>query len=318
VGGCVEVEFGSFRAVVIKPQDSSSELVAPLVLLHGLGLGAWSWERTQQTMLENGIPTIAIDVPYEELTDSASVDALVERITEAVRTIQGVSLLGHSAGALLARRVAAHIELAGLVQLMPMPLPRERKTSVGRRPRMLLRHGISLMRGKPIVQSRAELNKMGLDLADETRVNEIFQNIKEIPALALRALFRASEVEHLAVEAPSLVIVGHKDTVTPWRIGRLLGDYLNAIIWRYDDLGHFPMFQTEGVRAEKAIAEFIIEPVRRKVTEAEGWSPNEGVGADGRLAAVGVEGKARSAYGQRVGRQGEDASARWDQNLKGF
>jgi len=199
-----------------------------------------------------------------------------------------------------------------------MALPRERKKVIGKHPKMLLRHGLSIVRGKPVLQSRSELDAMGLDLADPAHADDIYRQMKEIPTLALRALYGASEVGHLAVEAPSLVIVGLKDTVTSWRTGRLLGDYLSAIIWRYDDLGHLPMFQTEGVRAEQSIAEFILEPVKRKVTEAEGWSPNEGVGTDGRLAAVGAEGKARSAYGQRIGRQGEDAAARWDQNLKRF
>ena len=94
-------------------------------------------------------------------------------------------------------------------------------------------------------------------------------------------------------------MLGRKDRLAPWEQVRVLGDLYEAVVWRYDDLGHMPPWEPAGLRMGRDIARYAINPSRPQVIESEGFNPTEGVGHEVRHARRGEAMKKRSAYGQK-------------------
>jgi hypothetical protein len=137
-----------------------------------------------------------------------------------------------------------------------------------------------------------------------------------LPGRLIREMVRRPHrVDPGSVRCPVLVATGKQDALLGWQTGRRVGEWFNAVIWRFDDLGHLPWFEPGALRLYRNLAAFMHRPTTRKVTEADAWAPNEGRGAEARSIDRGEEGAKRSAYGQRLGRQGDSAIARWDQNI---
>jgi pimeloyl-ACP methyl ester carboxylesterase len=79
----------------------------PTLLVHGLGLGSWMWERDQARLAERGIASWAIDLPGHgsDVGSDVSVQDIVAAVhaahdVVAEETGQKVVLIGHSLGAL--------------------------------------------------------------------------------------------------------------------------------------------------------------------------------------------------------------------------
>ena len=81
--------------------------------------------------------------------------------------------------------------------------------------------------------------------------------------------------------------------VSTWT-SRLIGDYHDAIIWRFDDLGHMPSLEPNGERMVRYIIGWLKEPRGRHVREIDAFAPEEGVGQELRDKRRGAMGRQRS------------------------
>ena len=308
---------GGLAATIVKPEDSSLETAPPVVLVHGMGMGRWCFARFQAELLAQGVPSIAIDLPGHGESDDLPCDltVMIESLTEVVQQVPGCSLLAHSTGGLVAQIVASMVEVNCLVLISPLGKPQLPPKPYAQL-RKLVRRGLRLTNHSQIDPIGGDLDAAGLDLAPSDVAAETKERMTECPPHLFKEVMSYKDLDYAAILCPILITTGLKDSVLTWRAGRDLGELLYAIIWRYDDLGHFPMFQVEGARLEQQVTEFILSPASRKVTEADAWAPHEGSGLEARKEAAGDEGRRRSSYGQRMGRQGEDSIGRWDQNIK--
>jgi hypothetical protein len=140
---------------------------------------------------------------------------------------------------------------------------------------------------------------LGLNAAEEAVARDFHDRVTPWPNRLLRELVRRPRVDTSTIQTPILVALGGKDPMVPWKQARVLGDLYEAVVWRYDDLGHSPTHEPGGLRMARDIAAFCVAPHRPRVIESEGFGPAEGVGVDARQKRRGVNMKKRSAYGQK-------------------
>jgi pimeloyl-ACP methyl ester carboxylesterase len=310
------ISIAGLPAVVVRP--TGAETSPPVLMLPGMGLGAWFFERAQQLLATAGVPSVAVDLPGHgaDAGRQPTLDEVIDRVSEAATQLPGCAILGHSFGGYVGQVVAARVPLHALILVGALP-----HGGVPYWPtRTGIRVGVHLAphvaRGRAFTIAFDDYRATGLGLAPEDRQRALWERITPWPGKLVRELARRPHVvESASVGCPVLVCTGKRDAVVRWQVARRLGEWFDAITWRFDDLGHLPMLQDGGVRLERDVAQWTIAPRRRKVVEVEAFAPGEGRGAEAREKAKGEAGKARSAYGQRMGRDGDAPTARWDQNL---
>jgi pimeloyl-ACP methyl ester carboxylesterase len=87
-----------------------------LMLVHGIGHGAWCWRRTEADLVDRGHDVVAVDLPLTGLGDDA---AAVRRALDDWG--QGVVLVGHSyAGLVISRAAANRSDVQHLVYVAAM------------------------------------------------------------------------------------------------------------------------------------------------------------------------------------------------------
>lgn len=275
--------------------------IGTVVLLHGLGLGPWLWEPWFGVFAEQKLNVVALTMPgHGTDTRDVSLQDCVDAVAAALDTISGpVTLIGHSAMAVVAQLVAQGRPLHALVLMCPMPPRGARK--VPERPvlKAALKLAVPVLAGRPVKVGWEAYHTLGLANLDEPVAREIYEKITAWPNRFVRDVVRPPEVDALAVTAPTLVALGKLDAVSPWQEARVLGDLYEAVVWRYDDLGHMPTYEATGLRMARDVARFCAKPVQPQVIESEGFMPTEGVGHDVRKARRGEMMKKRSAYGQK-------------------
>lgn len=277
------VRLGALDATM-HPCDSPRGTV---VLLHGLGLGAWFWDPWVPHFRAARFRAVALHAG-----DGASLDAVVAGVEGALDAIPGpVTLVGHSYAGLVAQIVAARRRLDALVLVCALPPGQVRlfPTPVMARfgPGLLAR----FLTRRPLLPGPEAWRAAGLEGAGR---------VVAFPASLARELATARPVvDPERITAPVLVAIGRRDRLLHWTRARLLGDLYEGIVWRYDDLGHFPPWEPGGDRMGRDLAAWCADPRRPQVLESEGFGPAEGVGHVLRRLRRGEAMKRRSAYGQK-------------------
>jgi pimeloyl-ACP methyl ester carboxylesterase len=210
-----------------------------------------------------------------------------------------VVVIGHSLGGLVAQVLLSRHVLHAGVLVCPMP-----PGQVASRPalagvRWLPEALSALIAGRSYAPSWGAYRALGLAKSEESTARTFHARVQPWPNRLCRELLRRPRVDDDKVRAPVLVAIGGADPMVPWQSARVLGDLYEAIVWRYDDLGHSPTHEPGGLRMARDIAAFCVEPRRPQVIESEGFGPGEGVGGSARRERRGENMKRRSAYGQR-------------------
>ncbi|MGQ7274857.1 alpha/beta fold hydrolase [Marinobacter sp. V034] len=101
-----------------------------LILIHGAWAGSWGWHKLQPLLAASAIPSIAIDLPGNGVTEGAPgeicLKGYVEYVIQEIESVQGkVVLVGHSGGGVTATQVAEAVpeRVAGIVFVTAMMLP---------------------------------------------------------------------------------------------------------------------------------------------------------------------------------------------------
>jgi pimeloyl-ACP methyl ester carboxylesterase len=311
-----DVRLASLRGTLVRP--SGAETAPPALLLHGIGLGRWIWPRFQQVLAEAGVPSVAVDLPgHDADRGDPGLEDVISRVTEAADALPGCAIVGHSFGGYVAQVVAATVPLHALALVAALPTAGVPYWPTRSGVRVAMSYLPHVARGTAVRVSYEHYLATGLSLCPAERQREWYDQIVPWPGRLVRDLARRPHrVDPRAVRAPVVVVSGKEDLVVRWQVGRRLGEWYDALVWRYDDLGHLPMLQDSGSRMEQDLAGWLVNPRRRNVREVEAWAPNEGRGLASRAEAMSAEDKKRSAYGQRAGRSGSRGVDRWDQNLR--
>ena len=256
----------------------------PVVLLvHGFGQGAWIWSRDQDLLAEAGYTSVAVDLPGHgaDVGTPADFDALVAGVLGAVAELEAPVLVGLGGGALVAQVVAERTNLSALVLINPLPSGDVRYKPDMTGAQALLGALPSVLGGGVELSLEAASSTFLSAVPDAERAG-VHERTTPWPAGLARSLVRRPAVTPTGV--PTLVLTGLQDHVVPSNVSRLVGDYFNAVTWRFDDVGHLPPLEPSGVRLARAMVDWLGDPQPRKVLEIHAFQPDEGVGEDVREA----------------------------------
>ena len=266
----------------------ATRLGPPVLLVHGLGLGAWMWERDQARLADQGIASWAFDLPGHGV--DAGRDVRFEEIVRAVHdahdavareTGEAVAVIGHSMGGLALQVLFGTLDLHSAVLMCPTP-----PAGVAFRPdRALLKGGLfmlpSLLRGKALKIPLAVYAATAMTAVEPGRHREIHDKLTAWPNGLTRTLARnRPSVVPNKPSHPVLVVLGAKDRVVTPNTARAVGDWYEALVWRYDDVGHLPPLEPGGERLSDHVAEFLQEPAIRRIHGAEAFAPADGAGKE--------------------------------------
>jgi pimeloyl-ACP methyl ester carboxylesterase len=277
----------------------------PLLLLHGIGNGAWVWKRYQQQMAKAGFASWALDLPGHgaDTGSNPSLEQIRDLVLRAVEEMEETPcLIGHSMGGLVAQMVATDVALHSMV-LMCSAAPKgvrvvPQKNHIG----PALVRIIPALIGRHLDFRGAGYREIGFNCVPESEHDALEAQLSPWPnKLAKQLVFRRPEV----APAPCRVLVtcGLQDRLVSFRIARLIGDYHNnAVTWRFDDVGHFPPLEPGGGRLLGAVLDWVQDPQGRRVLEIDAFQPKEGIGGKAR--------KERSPNPER-------SDSRWKGRFKG-
>lgn len=281
-------------AEVVEPQNPRGTVV----LLHGIGLGAWFWEPWLPTLGEQ-FRVVALNLHSPGA--NPGLEDLVATVCGVVDALGPVILLGHSMGALVAQRVATQRTVVALVLLSPLPPGQVRMLPPWAGLRATLALAPDFLAGRPLKMSRQNYQRQGMNLLSEAEIDRWFPRVVPWPNRLVKDLARPPMVETEKVRCPVLVVVGKEDRLVPWEKGRILGDLYEGVVWRYDDMAHSAPLEPGGSRVLRDVLGWMLAPTGPKVLESEGFGPAEGVGHTARRQRRGEEMKKRSSYGQKAG-----------------
>jgi len=254
----------------------------PVLFLHGVGLGAWIWERDQAIFAEAGFQSYAVDLPGhgDQAGQDATLEDLVEAVVEACRALgEPACIVGHSVGGLIAQVVAGRLPVHSLVLIAPTPPADVRFFPTREGVRAALGHLPALATGRPLRMREEDYVQTTLHVFPEGERAAIAARVTPWPNSLVRdILTRRPAVPVNAVGAPVLVTFGFQDKLMRLSTVRLVGDRLGAVTWRFDDLAHLPMLEPGGERHARKVIGFIRHPKRRRIDEVDAMAPAEGVG----------------------------------------
>jgi pimeloyl-ACP methyl ester carboxylesterase len=290
------VKLGPLNARHVRPDTPHGP---PVLLLHGIGLGAWVWERDQRQLAELGLESFAVDLPGHGDGRRVGLSECYDAVADAARVLGEPALVGHSAGGLVAQVVAsrqpAHsVVLVGSVPCSPVPFLPTRsgmRSFLGRIPQ--------LMTGRALTPGKQDYVRAGMSLLAPEEVERAVAQLNPWPhRMAVDLVLRRPRVESLA--CPVLVTHGLQDPVTPLRGSRLLADHFDAPLWRFDDLAHLPSLEPGGERHLAAVAEWLAAPHGRRIHEIDPLAPHQGVGEQTRTGRRGFNRpRSDSRFGDR-------------------
>jgi len=259
----------------------------PLLLLHGIGNGAWVWKRDQQTMAQAGFSSWAVDLPGhgEDTGANPSLEQVCDQVMRAVQEFEEAPcIIGHSMGGLIAQMLAPRVSLHSIVLVCsaaPKPIRVvPQKHHIG----PALARIVPTLIGRHVDFSGRPYREIGFNCIPESEHEALESQLSPWPnKLTKQLVLSRPKVE----PAPCRVLVtcGLQDRLISHRVARLIGDYHNnAVTWRFDDLGHFPPLEPGGGRLMSAVLEWIQDPQGRRVLEIDAFRPDEGVGGPTRKA----------------------------------
>jgi pimeloyl-ACP methyl ester carboxylesterase len=246
------------------------------------------WERSQARLAEQGLASWAFDLPGHGA--DAGRDVQFEEIVSAVaaahdavaqETGSAVAVVGHSMGALAVQVLFGTLTLDCAVLMCPTP-----PAGVSLRPdRAMLKAGFAvlpaLLRRKPLEIPLAAYAATAMTAVAPERHREVHGKLTAWPNRLTRTLARnRPTVAPNKPDFPVLVVLGGKDLVTPPATVRSVGDWYEAVVWRFDDVGHLPPLEPGGERVSKHLAGFLLEPRSRRIHGAEAFAPADGSGTD--------------------------------------
>ncbi|MCK6525290.1 alpha/beta hydrolase [Myxococcota bacterium] len=276
----------------------------PVLLLHGLGMGGWMWARTQAVLAARGLASWAIDLPGhgDHADQDPRLDDVLDACTAAAEALGGeILVVGHSFSGLVATVLASRLPLKGAALISPLPVapvkvlptPPMARVSMSQLPTVLL--GRRMVLGE---RSRGLIGLNALAPEDAARVGAM------PGALVRDLLLRRPVVTRDQLRCPLLITHGFLDPVQRLWTSKLLADHLDAVIWRFDDVGHYAPLEPAGARVLDAMAGWLLRPKGRKIVEIDPLAPHQGVGADVREQRRPLKSRSNSRFGERLVKRG--------------
>lgn len=231
--------------LLMRVSEPASPEHPPLLLIPGLGAGAWAFSKYISYFTRRGYPVFALEPRgRSESRKTANIGAVsIEDYAgdalEAARMLGRPAVIGHSMGGLLAQRLAAADAVRAAVLLCSAP-PRGISIVSFELLRRQLRHGWTMLASRPLAgapgdHERLTLNRM--PASERARINQ--QLIPDSGRAAREISLFGVAVSAAAIRCPMISVVGLDDRFIPPRVGRKIAARYHIPCWEYSDHAHF-------------------------------------------------------------------------------
>ena len=229
----------------------------PIVLLHGMGGGAWYWEEwVHYFTVIGGYPTTAPDFPGHGRMDH--VDNHGMGLEEYIHYIQlyikyyvlpenksmAPIIIGHSMGGLVAQKLGELGVAHALVLIAPAP-PKTIRMKLGRDFIVPIRDFPDIIRSftqhRPFIPSKKFLSSLFINPTKSKKMIERCADLRvyESPKVIWQLLNSSLEVDSSLVTVPMLIIGFEQDHIIAADVVRLIAErYPQADLHIRKDLGH--------------------------------------------------------------------------------
>ncbi len=248
------VTLAGLRCQALRPEREA--LGAPLVLIHGLGGGTWSWENFQRAAAARGRASYAIELPLHQrpavpdrMLGRYGVESYALHCAAALEQVGDCFVMGHSMGGLIAQLLAQAFRRRGYIFLASAPPWHMMRPPYGKLWRYAFLHPFGDL--LPPLGRRAM--KMDGGMSRQLVTNRIPAacladvEAREVPDSGRAALQMAVglvRVDPRRVTDPCLVIGGLADRLIPAAEQRRLAAYYGARL-RLFDRAHMLIIEPE-------------------------------------------------------------------------
>lgn len=233
----------------------------PLLFVHGELAGSWLWERYLGYFASRGWEGHAVNLRnhYWSLTadpTTLTFDTYTDDVVAAIERLgDGVVVVGHGMGGLLALKASERQSVGGLVLISP-ELPRELRVPA----RQHELREVSEVYGKDRIgwetlSERLQRDQSDLTLDDVRRIQHLLGQKPHESGAALRQMLMGIAVDRSAFEGvPALVVGGGLDRLVPEAGSERLADWLGATYEPFGAHSHFGLVAGEHSHVQVADA----------------------------------------------------------------
>lgn len=209
-----------------------------VLFIHGWWAADWVWSRVKERFDAADYNTHTIDLPGPE-SERASFSDNLDWALEAARSIGNPILVGHSAGGLMAMKMAETIEPPACIAITPAApagvLPRPSPILI----RFVLAALPSLLLGRDFFP-RELLREIDLNLLDPAEQDETLEKMRPVSASQVRMILPALiGVDRRRLRAPLLVVGCAEDRLTPVAQTRAIARRYGAEYREYQNAAHY-------------------------------------------------------------------------------
>ncbi|MGH9507050.1 MAG: alpha/beta hydrolase [Terriglobales bacterium] len=232
------------RCQILRPERAMAG--APLVLIHGLGGGTWSWENFQRAAAARGRASYALElplhrpgVPPDPLLGRYGVETYALHCAAALAEIGDCFVVGHSMGGLIAQKLAQAFNRRGYVLLASAPPWHMMRPPYGALWRYAFLHPfgdlLRPLRRRTMMMDRG----MSRNLVNNRIPPEQLEMVEshEMPdsgRASVQMAFGMVKVDPRRVTSPCLVMGGLADLLIPASEQRRLAEFYHAPLRLFD------------------------------------------------------------------------------------
>ena len=233
---------GDLTVAVERPSAPSSK--PPILLVHGMFVGAWMWEPYQSLLARHGYESHALNLrgrhgsrPVADV-GKISVADYVDDALEVARTLRNPIVIGHSMGGLIAQKVAEHGACRALVLIASAP-PRWIPALSAELVRHLVKYLKELFLMQPLLPGRDAADALMFNRTPRAQADAEYDRlVPESGRAGLEMSFGTHAVHAPRITAPVLVVTGREDRFVVPRIARALTKKYRAELREFDNFAH--------------------------------------------------------------------------------
>ena len=249
----------------------------PLVLIHGLWSGSWSWQPWATHLSNLGWECWAVNFRGRfETRRRAELKRLqfqdcVEDLKRIIRSAAFPPVLvAHDLGGLVAQKAAEDEKTSALI-LLSCLLPREIQMATPRLWRNLrLKYAPLIFLRRPFRLEEKDLRRLWLASVPQGRHADILgRMVPESSYLVREFLHRRAEIDPKRIRCPVLVVGGSEDRVVPAASLREVAQSLQADLKEYPDHGHWVMGEAGGDVIVRDIHRWLVQKLGEGILLAE-------------------------------------------------
>lgn len=250
---------------------------SPMILVHGLWSGSWSW-RSWATHFSNlGWECWAVNFRgrFEErsypILRHLTFQDCVEDMKKVIRHASFPPLLvAHDLGGLVAQKAAEEEKVSALILLSSLPSG-DIRMALPRSLRLLrLKYAPLIFLRRPFSLEGRDLRRFWLASVPEGQRPGILDRMVPESGLLVRELFdRRIGVNRDRIDYPTLVVSGGEDKVMPISAQREMAQWLGGDLKEYPNHGHWMLGEDNGEEIVRDIHRWVVQKLGEKILLAE-------------------------------------------------